>query len=281
MPHVRERNSFLYEFANFVHSELSDTSVKQDERKFNWTQQVFASFSITIFICLVFFFFPHQAFGETNVPNVITYQGKLYDGGSAVTTSKDMKFLVYDAVSGGNLLYTASGTLISSLTISVTPTSGVFAVELGGTGTNSLSPTIFQNNQNLYLELVVSGTTLTPRKQLSATPFAMNSQYLMGVAATSTASTSEYIPISDGNGYFNFTRVGVNTTTPSYGLGVNGTAHVTGAATLGSTLGVTGASTFAGLLTAYNSTLGTVTVTSTLTAADLTAYLSTIGGLTV
>lgn len=137
-------------------------------------------------------------------PHIITYQGKLMENSMSVTTTKAFGFLLYDSLTGGDLLYTASGTLSSTSTVNITPNQGIFSVDLGTDLTNDLSSAVFQNNSNLYLEVWVNGNKLTPRKQLVAAPFAMNSQLLLGLTATTTSS-SLYIPHSDVNGNFVFT----------------------------------------------------------------------------
>lgn len=171
------------------------------------TQRLFwvlcASFLSVFFVIyfLIRMVVPTQA---ATPPSIVTYQGKLLESGASVTTSKSMAFLMYDALTGGNLLYTASGTLVATTTISVTPTSGIFSVNIGDTGTNSLDPTIFRDNATLYLEVIVDGTTLSPRKRITTAPFATNAQYLMGIGSA-TASTTQYIPQSDTDGNFSFT----------------------------------------------------------------------------
>jgi len=145
----------------------------------------------------------YQPVSSAAPPVVITYQGRLLQNGAAVTTTQDMAFEIYDALLGGNILYTASGTLAATTTVSLTPSSGIFSVNLGDTGTNGITSTIFSDNQNLYLQVVVGGTALSPRRQLTSAPFAMNSYYLMGVTASSSAA-SQYIPYSDNYGNFTF-----------------------------------------------------------------------------
>ncbi len=162
-------------------------------------------------------------------PAIITYQGKLLVNGTAATTTLAMKFVIYNNASGGTALYTASGTLPTTSTVNITPVSGLFSVNLGDTGTNSLSPTIFQNNSDLYLEISIDGQVLSPRKRITAAPYSFNSKYLDGVSATSTASTSTYIPISDAQGNFNFNRV------TSTGIYANGSLVITRNTTLATT----------------------------------------------
>lgn len=144
-----------------------------------------------------------QATAETAPPSVITYQGRLFSQGLAVTTTQTMAFELYDAATAGTLLYTASGTLTVTSTLSITPSSGIFTVDLGGSGTNAVTTSIFSDNTDVYLQVVVGGTSLSPRRQLTTAPFAMNSRFLMG-AVGATTSGSTYVPISDTVGNFVF-----------------------------------------------------------------------------
>jgi len=116
-------------------------------------------------------FYPARA---ATAPTVLNYQGKIIENGAVVTTTKPMAFLLFDASEDGNLKYTAAGTLTATSTITVSSTQGVFSVNIGGTGTNSLDPSIFQNNTNIYLEVWVNGERLTPRRQLLTVPYSFN-----------------------------------------------------------------------------------------------------------
>lgn len=140
-------------------------------------------------------------------PSIITYQGKLLENDLPVTTAKSMSFLIYDALTAGNLLYTASGTLAVTTTVSITPSSGIFSVDLGDTSgtpsTNAVTSSIFANDSSVYLEVWIGGVQMTPRKRLTSVPYAVNAQYLMGIAADSS-STSQHIAISNSTGGFTF-----------------------------------------------------------------------------
>jgi hypothetical protein len=149
-------------------------------------------------------------------PSVMTYQGKILVGGASATTSLNMYFLLYDAPSGGNLLYTAAGTLGSPTSISVTPNAGLFSVIFGEGGTNTLDPVIFKNNSDMYLEVQVETETLTPRKRITSAPYAFNAKYLDGFAPSQTPTNTAYIPVSDDSGNFDFGGV---TTTNLYSSG--------------------------------------------------------------
>ncbi|MFA5061586.1 MAG: tail fiber domain-containing protein [Patescibacteria group bacterium] len=165
-----------------------------------------------IFGCILFFIAYGLNARSATPPSIITYQGKLLVNGLAATTSQDMYFILYDSASGGTALYTAGGTVGTPTSIAVTPTSGLFSINLGDTGTNTLDPNIFKNNASVFLEVRIGAQTLTPRKQITASPYSFNSMYLDGVASA-TVSSSTYIPVSDVNGNFNFNSTTISTTT--------------------------------------------------------------------
>ncbi|MBT4941837.1 MAG: hypothetical protein HOL80_00110 [Candidatus Magasanikbacteria bacterium] len=177
--------------------------MKGDTQKRNvitlfWPMVIFGFFVFSLASFLLPF---SQSTTAADVPYIITYQGKLIESSESVTTTKSMGFLLFDQ--HDTLVYTASGTIASTSTLSVTPSSGVFAVNLGDTGTNSLSPGIFASSSELYLEVHVGSQKLLPRKRLTSVPYALNARYLMGVTAETTSS-STYIPMSDSQGQFTF-----------------------------------------------------------------------------
>lgn len=135
-------------------------------------------------------------------PSYVTYQGKLLVGGSSATTSQSMYFILYDASTGGSALYTAAGTTGSPTSISVTPVAGLFTIILGDTGTNALDPIIFKNYSDIYLEVRIGAETLSPRKRITASPYAFNAKYLDGFGVSQTATDTAYIPAADSSGNF-------------------------------------------------------------------------------
>ncbi|MCX6778721.1 MAG: hypothetical protein NTU97_00625 [Candidatus Magasanikbacteria bacterium] len=146
----------------------------------------------------------------------ISFQGKLTDAtGNLVTDGVHyLKFSLYDTASIGTCQYTAAGSCGSVTTTPVTVTGGIFSVNLGDTdsGINALPATLF-NADALYLGLTVcSGpntgcdTEMTPRKRVTASPYAFNSKKLDGVGIN-TVSSSLYLPVSDAVGNFNFNSV--------------------------------------------------------------------------
>ena len=169
-------------------------------------------------------------------PPVINYQGKLLRDGASVTTAQNMGFLLFDASTNGNLLYTAAGTLAATTTLSITPTSGIFSVDLGTGSTNSIPTSTFANNHTLYLEVQVGGAVLSPRKRVTAVPYAINSEYLSGLSATTTSGT-EYIPRANEFGNFIFTGNARGTSVGDGLLYLNPSSTIANATLLGLAVG--------------------------------------------
>lgn len=150
---------------------------------------------------------PSQA---ADPPSIITYQGKLLENGISVSSTVGMEFVIYDSSVGGTAVYSASGTLPAPGSVSVSVESGIFSIDLGLSPiTNEIDPDIF-NTDELWLQITIDGTTLTPRKRINAVPFAINAARLSGNFATSTPTNTAYIPVASADGSFVF-----NTTTVS------------------------------------------------------------------
>jgi len=191
----------------------SETTKISDRNKKPKVFILFGMFVFAVFFTASFFVIKVNT---APPPSVVTYQGKILVGGASATTSLNMYFRIYDAPSGGTLLYTASGTLGSPTSISVTPNSGLFSVIFGESGTNAMDPSIFKDNSDMYLEVQVETETLTPRKRITSAPYAFNAKYLDGFGASQTPTNTAYIPVSDDSGNFDFNSV---TTTNLYSSG--------------------------------------------------------------
>lgn len=136
--------------------------------------------------------FPDQARAALGVSSYISYQGRLTDtngnplGGSG--TKYCFRFSIYDAGSGGTLLWPmTSGAMSTSTTV----TNGVFNVDVGSaTGdTPTLGSYLFSGNDTEYLNVEVNNTpttcggtweTLSPRQRLDAVPYARTAFELYG-----------------------------------------------------------------------------------------------------
>ena len=137
-------------------------------------------------ICVLFLTIPGV---YADVPDEITYQGRLLSAGSPETGPTEVRFSLWTAETGGSEVW--------SELHSITPNNdGIYTVVLGS---NSAVPDTYEN---LWIELAVEGTTLAPRKKLTSAPYALNAGTLPSLNVT-------------GN-------VGIGTTNPQVALDVNG-----------------------------------------------------------
>lgn len=112
-------------------------------------------------------------------PLRVSFQGKLEDGGQPATGTRNFVFKLYDALTGGTLLWT-------SQTEAVTVTNGVFTVVLQtGTPVN-LSTGTFSGAR--FVEITVDGTLLSPREEVVSAPYALVAQSLATGASVPLAS---------------------------------------------------------------------------------------------
>lgn len=114
-----------------------------------------------------------------------TYQGSLVISGSAANGSYDLQFKLYDQLSGGSLQGSPDTVTVSNVAVS----NGIFTVDLdfGALGFPGAAR---------YLEISVrpagsgSFTTLSPRQQLTSTPYAIRS--LNATSADSATTTTSF-----------------------------------------------------------------------------------------
>jgi endosialidase-like protein len=147
---------------------------------------------------------PSPARAQTPLGTVFTYQGQLKQSGSPANGSFSMVFKLFDAATLGNqvgptLFFTGMfGTPLVSVT------NGLFAVQLDFGAV--------YNGDKRWLEITVGGTTLAPRQELTAAPYARFSAAPWATAGADISSTNT------GN-------VGIGTT-PSEKLDVNGNVAI-------------------------------------------------------
>lgn len=152
-------------------------------------------------------------------PSIVSYQGKILENGISASTSLIMTFELFNTSTGGSALY--------ATTNAVTPSSGLFSILLGDSGTTPLDSEIFKNNDVIYLQVTVEGQILSPRKHIVAVPYAFNTKYVNGLEATSTPTTTAYIPVADSGGNFTF-----NSVTTTGDVDVQGSLNVTQTSTV-------------------------------------------------
>ena len=148
--------------------------------------------------------FPVVAFAQ---PATVAYQGKLLDasGGPAVGTLV-IQFTVFDAATGGSRIWCEQQ--------NVGLTEGYYAVLLGAgnpceSPTSTPLPAAF-SAPDRYLELVVAGSTLSPRQRVGSVPFA-------------------FVAASLANGDASFIRA-QTASKQAAGFNIAGSAYVTGPA---------------------------------------------------
>jgi hypothetical protein len=114
----------------------------------------------------------------------VNYQGRLADsGGTPINGSRAMTFAIYDAASGGNLIWGPE-------THAAIPVSnGLFSVGLGSQTSGGIPTTAW--NSDRYLEITVGGETLSPRELIRSVPIA-------GMALTVPDGTIGANQIADG-----------------------------------------------------------------------------------
>ncbi|MBI5794145.1 hypothetical protein HZA87_03610 [Candidatus Uhrbacteria bacterium] len=140
------------------------------------------------FLTLMGFAFSSHAAAPTNI---ITYQGRLLNANSVPVSdaSLSMKFFFYTALTGGTCVWSNSSatcdsnTPASTTARTVTLTSGLFTQNLGDTTDSfaAIADSYFADNSTLFLEVIVGSETLSPRRRLTAAPYALNAQTLDGI----------------------------------------------------------------------------------------------------
>ena len=125
-------------------------------------------------------------------PATVNYQGRLLDNAGIPVTQTSVTVIVkvWDhetSTSSGNNVYTETHT--------VNITDGVYSLQIGtGTTGDTFDHNLFDTGLSLWLEITVSGETLSPRHQFLAGPYsfqAENAQTLENQPASAFASSSQ------------------------------------------------------------------------------------------
>ena len=129
--------------------------------------------------------YPFPSTLSAEVPVKFTYQGNIRQNGFLVTGNRDILFRIYDS----SHAVVADALWISPVnTVSVS--TGVFKVDL--------EPSIADwESGNLWLELVIEGTTLSPREEVTSSPYAINSLLHSGKRYTTSVSTPAAVVVGD------------------------------------------------------------------------------------
>ncbi|MEW6481852.1 MAG: hypothetical protein AB1397_02450 [bacterium] len=112
--------------------------------------------------------------GEIRVPGYISYQGLLQENGLLVEGTKSITFKLYPQETGGSVLWTGDRDVFC--------TQGIFSTRLGPLPITSLI------NQDLWLEIVIKGSALSPRQRVNSVVFGFASLYAQTATYASTAT---------------------------------------------------------------------------------------------
>jgi hypothetical protein len=122
---------------------------------------------------------------SAEVPMKFNYQGNLRQAGFLVNGTRNMVFRIFDSSDPAN-----STELCPALAHSVDVSTGVFRV--------TLEPVIADwQTGSLWLELTIEGHTLSPREELTSSPYAVNSMMISGKKYTS--GTAAAVPEGEGD----------------------------------------------------------------------------------
>ena len=238
---------------------------------------------LTLLVAL--FAFPVTAHAVQSVPYKMNFQGRLNDasGNPVAPGNYNMKFRIYDAASGGTLLWSEQRANSASTGVTVT-NGGLFSVQLGDVA--SLPVAIFNSATSIYFEIelptpaTATCTTascesytegaMTPRNPLGSSAYAFNADTLDGY------DSSYFAVATGGSGYVQ------NTSSPQAGANFN----IGGTGTAGTSLvtpllqGTTGVGLTINSMTTDALTLDSTTTGNINIGTNANAKTVTIGNVT-
>ena len=120
-------------------------------------------FYVFLIVFLALFMLGIEAYAD--IPKILSYSGRLTDSaGRPVTSTRVLKFKIYSALTSGSVIWNSGN-------YSASPdANGVFSVLLG-TQSDPVTDAVF-NDTPRYLEIILDGTTMSPRARLVSSPYA-------------------------------------------------------------------------------------------------------------
>jgi hypothetical protein len=148
----------------------------------------------------------------TRPSRVLSFQGRLTDTvQNPITVPTNMVFRLYDALTGGNLLW-------NSGSCSITPDQdGIFSSGLGSDCGSEINSDVFSENVAVYLEVQVGSETLTPRQPIRTVAYAINTETLQGFPPADPAVASSVLVLDEfGDLNIGSTSPTINATTGTF-----------------------------------------------------------------
>lgn len=165
--------------------------------KFNSTS-LLKSLAISFLIFIFFISFSTKSLAATGIYEVINFQGKVVNktAGTNVTNGNyDFTFRIYDAASGGTLIWTENFNTTNGNQLTVTD--GIFRTALGsvcaftgGSCQGNTNTAVNFNSDNLYLDISFNGETFGSRVRLTAVPYALNAKQVNGLSVTNNGGNT-------------------------------------------------------------------------------------------
>ncbi|MFH1321323.1 MAG: tail fiber domain-containing protein [Bacteroidota bacterium] len=214
-----------------------------------------------LFCLILYITFCNLLFAAT--PNIINYQGRLRQDGQPVSGNKQMWFKIYDAPSGGNIIWSVANVPVSVST-------GVFNYKLQLTEIDWA-----KSNTTYYLSVAIELETyeLLPREQFTSVPYAFEANTLSGRTYDTFVTTSTNQTIS---GVKTFTS---SVTITASDFSVTGSTFVvsSGKVGIGTTSPTTKFDVLDGSITVRGTNAGLQVVGGTVTASG---FIGSGAGLT-
>jgi hypothetical protein len=146
---------------------------------------------------IIILLFTSMCLWAQNVPQTIDYQGRLADSsGNYLNGVVTVNFLIFYVETGGTAMW--------SETQDVSTANGIFHVLLGSTVS---FPTDLFDNADRWLELIVSGETLSPRTVIASVPYSLkagDAHLLNGLSSTdfmhATTTFGDITAVTAGTG---------------------------------------------------------------------------------
>jgi hypothetical protein len=157
------------------------------------------------FVCMLLLSLLLAASLQAQVPPLLNYQGKLISNGQPVTTPRKITFTIYDAETGGKVVWFEEQP-------NVDVKNGVFNVFLGSFA--PLPDSLFRSKRERWLEVNVAGQSLGPRARIGSVAFAIKAESANSLDAPDGSPTDAVIVDNNGN-------VGIGIKNPSAKLQID------------------------------------------------------------